>query len=100
YLVSQKRGNVAYADAPWLDDPARKDRGKKLVLYQGCAGCHEIAGLEDEKGIGTELTQEGSKPIERLDFGHLTIPAERGIEPLKDGAGLLEDAATLFKNDS
>ena len=35
-------------------------------------GCHEIAGLEDEGRIGTELTYEGSKPIERLDFALFT----------------------------
>jgi len=107
YLTTQKRDGVKYEDAPWLDDRTkdangltRFDRGRKLVLYQGCAGCHEIRGLEDEKGIGTELTQEGGKPIERLDFGHHTIAAERGIEPLKDHKeGLLEDAGTLFDKD-
>jgi hypothetical protein len=99
YLVSQKRSDVKYEEPTWLDDPARMERGKKLVLFQGCAGCHEIRGLEDEKGIGTELTKEGSKPRDQLDFGHLTIPAERGVEPLKNGEGLLEDAATLFQKD-
>ena len=42
----------------------------------GCAGCHEIAGLEEEQRIGTELTSEGSKPIERLDFALLRHQAE------------------------
>jgi len=45
-----------------------KAEGKKWVRHFGCAGCHEISGLEDEGRIGTELTIEGSKPIERLDF--------------------------------
>src|SRR5207302_7513361 len=39
-------------------------------------GCHEIAGLEEEQRIGTELTKEGSKPIERLDFALLGHKAE------------------------
>jgi mono/diheme cytochrome c family protein len=99
YLVSQKRPGVQYEEPTWLEDKSRFERGKKLVLYQGCAGCHEIRGLEDEKGIGTGLTAEGSKPRDQLDFGHHTIAAERGVEPLKDGKGLLEDAATLFKED-
>jgi len=98
YLTSQKRANVKYEPAPWLEDKSRFDRGRKLVLYQGCAGCHEIRRLEDEKGIGTELTAEGSKPIERLDFGHHTHAAERGVEPLK-GAKLLQDAGKLFEED-
>jgi cytochrome c2 len=98
YLVSQRRPDVKYDDAAWLDDPSRRERGRKLVLFQGCAGCHEIKGLEDEKGIGTELTQEGSKPLERLDFGHHTIAAERGVETLK-GVDLPKDAETLFTED-
>ncbi len=45
----------------------------------GCAGCHEIAGMEDEGRIGTELTKEGSKPIEQIDFALLTAKArEKG----------------------
>lgn len=100
YLTSQRREGVKYGEAPWLEDKSRFDRGRKLVLYQGCAGCHEIKGLEDEKGIGTELTAEGSKPIERLDFGHHTHAAERGEEPLKEHKeGLLQDASSLFEKD-
>jgi mono/diheme cytochrome c family protein len=100
YLMSQKRADVKYEEPTWLDDKDRATRGRKLVLFQGCAGCHEIKGLEDEKGIGTELSKEGSKPLEQIDFGHLTIAAERGEEPLKDGAGLMEDAGSLFKTDA
>jgi mono/diheme cytochrome c family protein len=33
--------------------------------------------MEEEQRIGTELTLEGSKPIERLDFALLTEPARR-----------------------
>jgi cytochrome c551/c552 len=43
--------------------------GKKYVSYYGCGSCHSIPGLEDESKVGTELTYEGSKLIERLDFG-------------------------------
>ena len=46
------------------------------MRFYGCAGCHEIAGLEEEQRIGTELTKEGSKPIERLDFALLGHEAE------------------------
>ena len=34
----------------------------------GCYGCHEIAGFEDTQPIGIELSEEGSKLIQRLDF--------------------------------
>jgi cytochrome c551/c552 len=78
YLMTLKTQEpTAYPAAPFLDDPAMKSQGLALVKNFGCAGCHEIAGLEDESRIGTELTKEGSKPIERLDFALLTHPAER-----------------------
>jgi hypothetical protein len=74
-----------YADASFMDDPALKADGKKWIRHFGCAGCHEISGLEDEGRIGTELTVEGSKPIERLDFALLTEVAQRGgSEPITD----------------
>jgi len=59
-----------------MDDPNLKNQGLALVRNYGCAGCHEIAGLEEEQRIGTELTKEGSKPIERLDFALLGHKAE------------------------
>ena len=76
YLMTRKHPNAAYADASFMDDAALKNKGLAAVRNYGCAGCHEIAGLEDEQRIGTELTKEGSKPIERLDFALLGHKAE------------------------
>ena len=86
YLVTLKKQEPsAYADASFMDDSNLKAEGKKWVRHFGCAGCHEISGLEDEGRIGTELTIEGSKPIERLDFALLTETAQRGgSEPITD----------------
>jgi hypothetical protein len=86
YLVTlRKQEPSAYADASFMDDASLKDEGKKWVRHFGCAGCHEISGLEDEGRIGTELTAEGSKPVERLDFALLTEVAQRGgHEPITD----------------
>ena len=81
YLVSQKHPDASYAAADYMDDPKLKARGQELVKHFGCAGCHEISGLEDEGRIGTELTNEGSKPIERLDFALFTEDAKRGVLP-------------------
>ena len=95
FLITQKKKDPSsYADASFMDDPNLKEEGKKWVRQFGCAGCHEIAGMEDEGRIGTELTFEGSKPIERLDFALFTEPAQRGgkdSEPIKDK----EDLARL-----
>jgi hypothetical protein len=93
YLVTlKKKEPSSYPDASFMDDPKLKAEGKKWIQHFGCAGCHEIAGLEDEGRIGTELTFEGSKPLERLDFALLTEMAQRGDgEPIKDP----EDRARL-----
>ncbi len=86
YLLTLKKQEPStYADASFMDDPNLKNEGKKWVRHFGCAGCHEISGLEEEGRIGTELTIEGSKPIERLDFALLTEIAQRGgREPITD----------------
>jgi cytochrome c551/c552 len=81
YLITLKHLDATYADASFMDDPAQAAKGKELVRHYGCAGCHEISGFEDEGRIGTELTNEGSKPIERLDFALFTEDAKRGILP-------------------
>ena len=86
YLVSLKKpGAAPNPEAPFMDDVNLKAEGKKWIKHFGCAGCHEISGLEEEGRIGTELTAEGSKPVERLDFALLTEIASRGgSEPITD----------------
>jgi hypothetical protein len=86
YLITlKKQESSTYPDASFMDDPALKEDGKKWIRHFGCAGCHEISGLEEEGRIGTELTFEGSKPIDRLDFALLTETAQRGgREPIVD----------------
>ncbi|HEY0730591.1 MAG TPA: c-type cytochrome, partial [Pyrinomonadaceae bacterium] len=73
----------SYADASFMDDASRKEKGRLLIKQYGCAGCHEIQGFEDEQRIGKELTVEGATPIERLDFALQTHHAEHGDDPLK-----------------
>jgi cytochrome c2 len=88
YLMTKKdKEPTAYAEAAFMDDPQLKDEGKRWIRHYGCAGCHEISGMEDEGRIGTDLTVEGSKPIERLDFALFTEIAQRGgkeAEPITD----------------
>ncbi len=100
YLIAQKHPAATYAAAAFMDDPKLKAKGEDLVKHYGCAGCHEISGLEEEGRIGTELTNEGSKPIERLDFSLYTEDAKRGVLP--DGKpsprGEWYDAKGFFEN--
>ncbi len=47
-------------------------QGEALVRKYGCAGCHDIPGMETESRIGVELSVFGSKPLEELFFGNRT----------------------------
>jgi cytochrome c2 len=52
-----------------LADPANVAQGERLVRKYGCAGCHDIPGMEQESRIGVELSTFGSKTREELFFG-------------------------------
>jgi len=43
--------------------------GEKSIRHYGCFGCHNIDGFETAKPIGVEITEEGSKPVSKFDFG-------------------------------
>lgn len=45
--------------------------GERLIGHYGCYACHDIKGFEHANPVGTELTEEGSKPVHKLDFGLL-----------------------------
>lgn len=70
FLFSRKKG-TDFRDNPKLEDKQLFAEGLKLTRHFGCAGCHDIPGMGAEGRIGTELTTEGSKPKERLDFGRV-----------------------------
>jgi cytochrome c2 len=100
FLLTQKHADATYEPAEFMDDPKLKAQGKGLIQHYGCAGCHEISGMEDEGRIGTELTNEGSKPIERLDFALYTEDAKLGILPdgKKSPRGAWYDLKGFFEN--
>ncbi|HEY6366680.1 MAG TPA: c-type cytochrome, partial [Candidatus Binatia bacterium] len=55
-----------------LADANTIKRGESLIRRWGCAGCHDIKGMEKESRIGVELTTFGSKTLEELFFGNQT----------------------------
>jgi mono/diheme cytochrome c family protein len=91
YLLAQN--TVAQADrklAEMSDGERTLFVGEKTIARYGCFGCHVISGFETATPIGTELTEQGSKLVERLDFGFEegrlahTLPAwihEKLMEP-------------------
>jgi mono/diheme cytochrome c family protein len=44
-------------------------KGKELVLYYGCFGCHEIESIQKASLVGPDLTGFGQKSPELLAFG-------------------------------
>lgn len=52
-----------------LHEPGAVAAGEKLVRKYGCAGCHEIPGMELESRIGAELSNYGKKVKEEFFFG-------------------------------
>jgi len=61
--------------------------GEKLIAQHGCFGCHDITGFDSTKPIGTDLTEEGSKSIHKLDFGFVHIDHTKQVwfdQKLKD----------------
>jgi mono/diheme cytochrome c family protein len=70
YLKNQYSVAQAEARLAAMDDHARTAfLGEKTIARYGCFGCHNVPGFEKASPIGTELTEEGSKLVERLDFG-------------------------------
>ncbi len=51
--------------------------GEKLFKHYGCFGCHETETFKGATPIGTELTEWGSKLIDRLAFNHAPIEHTR-----------------------
>ena len=78
FQMSTKTLFDAKAELAKMDLNAREVyTGKNLIAHYGCYACHAIPGFEDAKPIGTELTEEGSKAVHRLDFGFIHIPHTR-----------------------
>lgn len=67
-VESRLEGNDAAF--PWDDQATLSVAvGEKLVAHHGCFSCHSIAGMGDMMPIGTELSNWGSKTVDKLDFG-------------------------------
>ena len=76
YMSGKMRRSEAVDKLKEMDLQAKFEFvGREIILQQGCFGCHMVGGFETAKPIGTELTNEGEKQVDRLDFGF--IPIER-----------------------
>jgi len=48
--------------------PQQVEHGRRLVMENGCASCHEINGIKKPENFAPELTRIGSKPLNQLAF--------------------------------
>src|SRR5215210_4876916 len=58
--------------AKWNPDQKQTELGQRAISRYGCFSCHDIKGFEKAQPIGTDLSEEGSKLVTRLDFAFIT----------------------------
>src|SRR4029077_21182420 len=46
--------------------------GRRVIARYGCFSCHDIKGFEKAQSIATDLSEEGSKLVTRLDFAFIS----------------------------
>jgi len=70
WLKKSNPEKFALAKAEAMNDEEKLNFiGEKSIRHYGCFGCHSIDGFDDAKPIGVEITEEGSKPVGKFDFG-------------------------------
>jgi mono/diheme cytochrome c family protein len=73
YLKNVMRFEDAKAQlAKWNPEQRQLELGQRAIGRYGCFSCHEIKGFETAQSIGTDLSEEGSKLVTRLDFAFIT----------------------------
>ncbi len=74
YYLKPQYGLTAEQEYSKMPEPQRWSfLGEKLIQRYGCTGCHLIDGYENAKGIGTSLSEEGSKLLTKFDFGFVDV---------------------------
>jgi mono/diheme cytochrome c family protein len=73
YLKAIMPFEEAKAQLAKMDAKTRQlDLGQRVITRYGCYSCHEIKGFEKSQPIGTELSEEGTKLVTRLDFAFVS----------------------------
>jgi mono/diheme cytochrome c family protein len=66
--VEDARSQIAKMNA----EQKQVELGRRAISRYGCFSCHDIKGFEKAQSIGTDLSEEGSKLVTRLDFAFIT----------------------------
>jgi mono/diheme cytochrome c family protein len=73
YLRNVMPFEDAKAQLAKMDPTAKQvELGRRAITRYGCFSCHDIKGFETAQSIGTDLSEEGSKLVTRLDFAFIT----------------------------
>jgi len=73
YLRNVMPFEDAKAQLAKMDANAKQiELGRRAINRYGCFSCHDIKGFENAQSIGTDLSEEGSKLVTRLDFAFIT----------------------------
>ena len=66
------RGRARRSWRRWTPQQKQIELGQRAISRYGCFSCHDIKGFEKAQSIGTDLSEEGSKLVTRLDFAFIT----------------------------
>jgi mono/diheme cytochrome c family protein len=75
-LLDYLKNVMPFADAKaqlakWDSQQKQVELGQRAISRYGCFSCHEIKGFEKAQSIGTDLSEEGTKLVTRLDFAFI-----------------------------
>jgi mono/diheme cytochrome c family protein len=73
YLKGVMPFESAQAELAKLDAGQKQiELGRRAIGRYGCFSCHDIKGFENAQSIGTDLSEEGTKLVTRLDFAFVS----------------------------
>jgi mono/diheme cytochrome c family protein len=76
YITTKLTDSDLLTNIPQLGPPTEQEiqLGRRLFLERGCASCHAIEGLNQQKDFGPDLSTLGGKNASELEFGAAKIP--------------------------
>jgi mono/diheme cytochrome c family protein len=73
YMKNVEPFEDAKRDLAKLNPQQRQiELGRRAINRYGCFSCHDIKGFETAQSIGTDLSEEGTKLVTRLDFAFIS----------------------------
>jgi mono/diheme cytochrome c family protein len=76
YITTSLTDSDLLSDVPKLGPPTQDEiqLGRRLFVEKGCASCHVVEGIPQQKDFGPDLSSLGNKTVSELFFGNSRIP--------------------------